>query len=140
MKQKQTIQSETAPKLTVIFEPPAQNTVIRPMAEAVCIAQAGQTIPYTDTADHKEKSISLSDLHGVTLRANIKGQQQRLDGYEVALRAKEMPVRIRVDVNDVQVFISEKTTVTQAMNAFYRKIVSHRTPVSCKKSTQHERD
>ena len=112
-------------EITVFFNPPAQNTVIRPMAEAVCIVHGGESVQYIDTANHKEKSISLSDLQGLKLQSGIDEEHQSFDGYQMALKAKQTPVRICVNVNDVQVFVSRKTTVKQAMADFYRKIASH---------------
>ena len=114
----------TKPKVTFVFDPVAQNTVIRPMAQAVCIAHGGETIPYTDTSDHEKKQITLSDLYYLTLTAKIGGRRQTLDGTHAAMMAKQMPVLVRVDVNDVQVFVSKETTLAQAMQDFHKKINS----------------
>ena len=113
---------QTQAGVTIVFEPVAQNTVIRPMAQAVCMARGGESIPYIDTADHKEKIITLSDLHFLTLTTKIKGHNQLLDGHQVALAAKKTPIQIRVDINDIQIFVSRNTTLTQAMADFYQKI------------------
>ena len=122
---KQALKDNTDAGITVIFEPVAQNTVIRPMAEAVCIVQGGQPVRYIDTADHQEKDITISDLHGLILQSNAEACKKRLDGYEMALTAKKIPIRIRVDVNDVHIFVCRKTTVKQAMADFYKKITAH---------------
>ena len=108
-------------QLTVIFRPVAQNTVVRPMAEAVCIAHGGETVPYTDTCDHKEKKVSLSDLHHLTIQSN-DDDEQRLDAYQVALKARQTPVLVRVEANDVKVLVSKQTTLAQAMAIFKQEI------------------
>ena len=108
--------------VAVVFRPVAQNTVIRPMAQAVCMAHGGEKIPYKDTTDHKEKEVNISDLHFLTLTTKINGHEQLLDGYRVALAAKQTPIQIRVDVNDVQVFVSRDTTLAGAMADFYQKV------------------
>ena len=39
---------------TLIFDPVAQNTIIRPLAEAVCITHVGRMTTYIDIADRKK--------------------------------------------------------------------------------------
>ena len=133
-------ENKTQSVITFIFTPVAQNTIIRPMAEAVCVAHGGETIRYVDTSDHKEKNITSSDLYFLTLETKINGRKQILDGRQVASMAKYRPIRIRVDVNDVQVFVSQDTTVTQAMNNFYRKITPKHDHILSRNSPsrQHE--
>ena len=46
--------------MTVIFDPVAQNTIVRPMAQAVCLAQGGKPVEYVDTSDQKKKVINES--------------------------------------------------------------------------------
>jgi len=121
-KNKHAKKQENQPVTTFVFEPVAQNTVIRPMAQAVCIARGGETVPYTDTATHKEKSVALSDLYFLTLSTKADDRMLTWDGYQVALIAQHTPVQICVDVNDVQVFITRDTTVEQAMADFHQKI------------------
>ena len=110
---------ENNKEMTVIFRPVAQNTVIRPMAEAVCIAHGGETVTYTDTSDHKEKKVSLSDLRRLMLQSN---DEQILDAYQVALKARQTPVLVRVEANDVHVLVSKQTSLAQAMTIFKQKI------------------
>ena len=127
-------QPKTQAEVIIVFEPVAQNTVIRPMAQAVCMTHGGKDTSYTDTADHKEKTITLSDLYFLTLTTMVKGHNQLLDGHQVALAARKTPIRIRVDVNDVQIFVSRNTTLTQAMADFQQKI-SHQAPCSLNRET-----
>lgn len=108
--------------MKVIFEPVAQSTIIRPMAQAVCIAHGGQSVDYIDTMDHKQKSIDLHDLHFLTLQAIVNRRKVNIDGYQMAMKAKHEPVLVQVNANDVQVFISPNTTVEQAMIQFYKKL------------------
>ncbi|MBP5533894.1 MAG: hypothetical protein J6Y03_00080 [Alphaproteobacteria bacterium] len=119
--QKPVLKTEEQTETTVIFRPVAQNTVIRPMAEAVCIAHGGETVPYMDTADHKEKKVTLDNLRCLMLQSS-DGCGQRLDAYQVALKARHSSVRVCVEANDVQVLVSKKTTLEQAMTAFYQGI------------------
>ena len=107
--------------MTLFFDPPAQNTIIRPVAEAVCILHGGETTSYVDTSDHKEKRITLNDLHFLSLQTQVNGQEKTIDGYKAALLARHNPLEIQVNINDIPVLISPKTTVTQAMNQYYRK-------------------
>ena len=37
--------------MNVIFEPVAQNTIVRPMAQAISLARGGEMVEYIDTAD-----------------------------------------------------------------------------------------
>jgi len=138
MKQKSKTNSKL--KMTFIFEPAAQNTVIRPMAQAVCITHGGETTSYIGTADHKEKVITLSDLRHLMLHTTIKGQKLTLDGYEVASMARHTPLRVRVDVNDVQILVSKETSVTQAMSNFHRKITTQNNDFSRKNSPSHQHE
>ena len=104
-----------------IFTPVAQNTIIRPLAQAVCIVNGGQETPYVDTADKKDKRITLDNLFWVSLEMTVDGQKKIIDGYQAAFLARHQPIKIQVNVNDIPVMISPKTTVTQAMNQYKRK-------------------
>ena len=41
-------------EMNFIFRPVAQNTIIRPLAEAVCMMHGGEETPYVDPTDKKE--------------------------------------------------------------------------------------
>jgi len=108
--------------MKVIFEPAAQNTIIRPMAQAVCIAQGGKDVDYIDTADHKKKTVGLENLSFLTVQARINKRDFNLNAYDVAMKAKHEPVLVQVNVNDVKVLVSPTTTVEQAMAQFHKKL------------------
>ena len=105
-----------------IFTPCAQNTIIRPIAQAICMAQGGKPVEYVDTADHKTKRITLEDLHFVNLQTSVNGRKVNIDGRMVAFQAQYNPAQIQVNINDVAVMISPKTTVVEAMVQFKRKL------------------
>ena len=107
--------------MTVIFDPVAQNTIVRPMAQAVCLARGGEPVEYVDTSDKKKKVVSEEDLTWLDLKAEIKGRQVPVESSLVTLRAKHGPVQVLVLVNDVVVKVTSKTTVQQAMAQFRRK-------------------
>ena len=107
--------------MTIIFEPVAQNTIIRPMAQAISLARGGEKITYIDTADKKEKTVGERDLDWLNLKAEIKGRQVPVQASLVTLRAKQDPIQVLVLVNDVTVKITSKTTVQQAMAQFHKK-------------------
>ena len=104
------------------FEPVAQNTIIRPLAQAVCIVQGGKPVRYIDTADHKEKEISYNNLYFVDIKTTINGRKTILDGRTLALWARHgKPIRLHVAINDVDVIVSKETTVEKAMAQFQEK-------------------
>ena len=108
--------------MKVIFEPVAQNTIIRPIAQAVCLAHGGQLVDYTDTSDHKRKSIDVRDLYFLRLQTTINKRKVDIDAAQIALKAEHEPILVQVNINDVQVLISQTTTVEQAMIQFYKKL------------------
>ena len=107
--------------MTIIFEPVAQNTIIRPMAQAVSLARGGEKVTYIDTADKKEKAVGEGDLAWLNLRSEVKGRQVPVEANLVTLRAKQEPIQVLVLVNDVVVKVTSKTTVQQAMAQFHKK-------------------
>ena len=107
--------------MTVIFDPVAQNTIVRPMAQAVCLAQGGKPVEYVDTSDQKKKVINEGDLTWLDLKVDIKGRQIPVSSSLVTLRSKYGAVQVLVLVNDVVVKVTSKTTVQQAMAQFHRK-------------------
>ena len=107
--------------MTIIFEPVAQNTIIRPMAQAVSLARGGEKVTYIDTADKKEKAVGEGDLAWLNLRTEVKGRQVPVEANLVTLRAKQDPIQVLVLVNDVVVKVTSKTTVQQAMAQFHKK-------------------
>lgn len=105
-----------------VFTPVAQNTIIRPLAQAVCMVRGGETVEYTDTADHQKKTIDSADLYFLNLETKINGRKVDIDGTTVSFQARYKPARIRVNVNDVVVIVSRKTTVQSAMDQYKRKM------------------
>ncbi len=108
--------------MTVIFKPVAQNTIIRPMAQAVSLVHGGEPVTYIDTADKKEKTITHNDLTWLDLTINVKDLEIPVEANLVAFRAKHGPVQVHVLVNDIIVKVISKTTVQQAMAQFRRKL------------------
>ena len=126
-------------KAQFTFDPVAQNTVIRPLAQAVCMAHGGEDVSYVDTADHKTKTITVHDLYYLTLQLPKNGKKINVDGNLVAFRAQHEDIAIRVNVNDVFVMVSRGTTVNGAMTEFKRKIAAHnKKRMRCSESRQHE--
>lgn len=109
-------------KMKVIFTPCAQNTVIRPMAQAICLACGGEPVEYVDTADHKTKTVTLDQLGFLDLKTKVGNREVNIEADLVAFRAHHEPVQVQVDVNDVEVIIDAKTTVEQAMAQFHQKL------------------
>ena len=107
--------------MTVIFEPVAQNTIVRPMAQAISLARGGEWVSYIDTADKKKKGVNEESLTFLNLRTEVNGRQEPINVDLVTLLAKYRPVRVLVLVNDVTVEVTSKTTVEQAMAQFHKK-------------------
>ena len=105
------------------FIPPAQNTIIRPLAQAVCIVQGGNPVKYIDTADHKEKEINLNNLYFVDVKTTINGRKTTLDGRTLAFQVRHgKSLQLHVDINDVDIVISKETSVEKAMAQFQKKL------------------
>ena len=128
-----------ATKIMFIYNPPAQDTVVQPLAEAVCLARGCQAVLYFYRG--QEGYATLNDQ--LALRV---GMLQRADNgekvspREVAQIAQNQPIQIRVDVNDVHVIISAKTTVEQAMKQFKRKLDYHfKRVVEARRATLRQR-
>ncbi len=107
--------------MKVIFTPCAQNTIIRPMAQAICLANGGKPVEYVDTADHKRKTATLDQLHFFDLQTKKDGKVVDVTVDFVVTRAHLEPVQVQVNVNDVEVMIDAKTTPDQAMAQFHQK-------------------
>jgi len=107
--------------MKVIFTPCAQNTIIRPMAQAICLANGGEPVEYVDTADHKKKMVTLDQLYFLDLKAKGKGKDVPVEADLVAMRAHHEPVQVQVNVNDVEVMIDAKTTPDEAVAQFHQK-------------------
>ena len=107
-----------------IFKPVAQNTIIRPLAQAVCLIHGGETTKYTDPEDHKEKVITSFDVSYLHFETIIKGRKVLMGGNQVAFHAKHYPQKasIKAKINDVDVYIYPTTTVSAAMEQFHQKI------------------
>ena len=112
-------------KRQFIFTPVAQNTIIRPLAQAVCLARGGEDVSYVDTADHKTKVITSYDLSCLPLHILKKGKKVNVEGQMVAFRARYEDISIRVNINDVFVTVTRNTTVDDSMAEFQRKIAAY---------------
>ena len=128
--------------MKVIFTPCAQNTIIRPMAQAICLANGGEPVEYVDTADHKRKTVTLDQLHFLDLKTKVKGKDVVVEADLVAIRAHHEPVVVQVNVNDVEVMVDAKTTPDQAMAQFHQKYnqsvcVARKAPVKRRISRQN---
>ena len=90
-----------------IFRPVAQNTIIRPMAQAVCLMHGGKETKYVDPTDGKEKVITSFDVSYLRLETMVKGRKFLMDGNQVAFHAEHYPQKasIRTEINDVDVYI-----------------------------------
>ena len=112
-------------EMNFIFKPVAQNTIIRPLAEAVCMMRGGEDTLYTDPTDKKEKHITYDKLHSIIgLETTVNGRKQTVDGDLVAFQARHFPQKthMKVEINDVFVLVTPATTVQEAMNQFHRKL------------------
>jgi len=109
-------------KTQFIFTPVAQNTIVRPVAQAICIARGGEDVEYVDTADHKTKTITANDLYFLTLQLHRKDKKIAVDGGLVAFRAQHENISIRININDVFVTVSRISTVDGTMAQFRRKM------------------
>ena len=112
-------------KYQFIFSPVAQNTIIRPLAQAVCMVRGGEPVKYVDTSNHKAKTVTENDISHLTLQIPRKDGNVNVDGTLVSFRARHEDITIRADINDVSVFISRNTTVSDAMREFRRKIIAY---------------
>ena len=130
---------ENTMKNQFFFEPVAQNTIIRPLAQAVCLARGGEDVSYVDTADHKTKVITDYDLSSLPLYMRKKGKMVKVEGQLVAFRARHEDISIHVLINDVFVIVTRQTTVNSAMAEFYRKMDAYNRKMMCHyESRQHE--
>ena len=106
------------------FKPVAQNTIIRPLAEAVCMMHGGQDTSYIDPTDQKEKCITYANLSAIIgLETTVNGQKRRIDGNLVAFQARHcLDAKMQVEINDVMVNVTPATTVQEAFNQFHKKL------------------
>ena len=112
-------------KMNFIFRPVAQNTIIRPLAEAVCMMHGGDDTPYVDPTDKKEKCITYDKLGTIIgLETIVNGKNRPVNGDLVAFHAKHCPEKttMKVEINDVFVNVTTATTVEGALSQFYRKL------------------
>lgn len=110
-------------KRQFIFEPVAQNTVIYPFAQAISMTRGGRAVKYVDPVVQKEKVVGFDNLFFATLKTKIGGKMESVEAQEVALWARDRgPIQIQVNINDVAVMVSDKTTLEQAMNEFKRQL------------------
>ena len=123
-----------------IFRPVAQNTIIRPMAQAVCLMHGGEETKYVDPTDGKEKVITSSDVSYLRLETMIKGRKFLMDGNQIAFHAKHYPHKasIKTEINDVDVYIYPTTTLASAMEQFRRKISQKNAQAVLLASCQHD--
>ena len=112
-------------EMNFIFKPVAQNTIIRPLAEAVCMMHGGSDTSYTDPTDKKVKYISYGNLHTIIgLETVNNGRKVRVNGDLIAFHAKNHPEKthLKVEINDVLVCVTPRTTVAEALAQFHRKL------------------
>ena len=112
-------------EMNFVFRPVAQNTIIRPLAEAVCMMHGGEEIPYTDPTDKKEKRITFEHLHMISgLEIITHGRKVPVSGDLIAFQARHDPekTKLKVEINDVFVDIAPCTTVIGALGQFHRKL------------------
>ncbi len=116
-------------EMNYIFRPVAQNTIIRPLAQAVCMMHGGEDTPYIDPTDKKEKCITYNNLHMIFgLEITVNGHKRSIDGNLVAFQARHCPeARMQVEINDVFVYVTPTTTVQEALAQFHRKL--RQTPI-----------
>lgn len=109
------------------FKPVAQNTTIRPLAEAVCMMHGGEDTSYIDPTDKKEKCITYDRLHSIIgLEVVVNGQNRRIDGNLIAFQTRHNPdAKMHVEINDVVVNVTPTTTVQKAMAQFKRKYLQN---------------
>ena len=126
--------------MELIFRPVAQNTIIRPIAQAVCMMNGGQNTKYVDPTDKKEKVIVDSDVAYLSLEARINGHKVPMYGYDVVFHTSHFPDQsyIKAEINDVFVYIRRSTTVEAAMKQFRKKITRHNERLMRDSSRQRE--
>ena len=106
--------------ITLIYNPVAQDTVTRPMAQAICLARGGEPVKYTNRG--QEKVLFWDEQMALEI-----GPLERADNGEkvtpkqAVQMARSGDIQVRVDANDVQVLITRKTTVEQAIAQFKQK-------------------
>ena len=107
-----------------VFRPVAQNTIIRPVAQAVCLMHGGADTSYIDPTDNQKKVITSFDVSSLSLEAVINGRKVLMNGYDVTFHSAHYPQnsRIKAEINDVNVYIYHNTTVDEAMAQFYKKL------------------
>ena len=103
------------------FKPVAQNTIIRPLAQAVCIMHGGKKTDYIDPTDKQKKSITPKDLWTISLEITKNGKPVTIDGGLAAFQALHYSAEMKVEINDIPVVITPDTTVTEAMAQFRKK-------------------
>ena len=131
--------------MKVVFDLCAQNTIIRPMAQAICMARGGMPVEYIDTADHKKKVIFMNNLRFLDVKVKEGHSEVNMTAYQVAQEARHETVQVQVNVNDVKVIVDAKTTVEQAMAQFHQKYaqqncVTHKSPCRPSNKIQHTKD
>ncbi len=120
-----------------IFAPVAQNTIIRPMAQAVCLANGGVPVKYIDPVSHQEKEVTENDTSYLCIEGFVGERRTRISPHLIAFWSRhDMPIQVQVNVNDVQVMVQNGTTIEQAMTQFYQKSEQQNQPVS-KKQLKH---
>ena len=75
----------------------------------------GNDIYYQGTYD-KDLPVSMS------VKYYLNGEEKNIDGCQVAFWARHKgPIQLKVDINDIEVKISAKTTLEQAMSQYQQK-------------------
>ena len=110
-------------KATIIFEPEAQDSIIYPIAQAVCIARGGIPTKYIDQVNKTKRYITIHNLHSLNLKVQSNGKYIPLNAYEVTLKAKEQPLKIHLKINDIQILISKNSDPQQVLKKFKRTLL-----------------
>lgn len=107
----------------ILFEPEAQDSIIHPIAQAVCIARGGLPTKYVDSVNKTQRYITIHDLHFLNLKVRSNGKYIPLNASQVILKAKEQPLKIRLKINDVQLLISKNSDPQQVLKNFKRMLL-----------------
>ena len=117
-------------KLEIWFEPDNGLSIACGLAQAVCMARGGAEVVYEDPNDHKKRTLAEDDLplwkqletqnpkHPVT---RVFCAREITAGSVVAV-AQLFPVKIHVNLNEVDVVVEAKTTVEQAVDQYRQKL------------------
>lgn len=126
--------------MILFYDPPAMNSLALPIAEAMYIVHGGKLTPDLENPQNHEILNSLCQCSPKYVRLQTGGfgtPIQYVWGSDAIDMVKSgTPVHIVVNINDVHLFINEKTTLQGALERFHHKLNwlhTHKSPV-------HKRD